>query len=263
MPTPIVADVVAVRLFESVALALFLFGCWYVYQARSWVVIGGYLGATLTVLFDWTFNTRWFFNVLYSPNFIPLFSIGGVVQPVALSFTYAFFFGIPTAFLALHRDWIDRRFGRWGWVLVFVGMGLLQPLFEIPMVSWLHLWTYYQAPDYLLGGVIWSNIWFSGGLGTACYGALRLALRWESARRPDGRRDPDTEETEWEGGYGPDVRERRKATIPLVIGEREHRVRAALTGVAAIWSAFYATTLLQLLVWYAMVAPWVPSPRSF
>lgn len=40
-----------------------------------------------------------------------------------------------------------------------------------------------------------------------------------------------------------------------------------LTGVAAIWSAFYATTLLQLLLWYAMVAmvapPWVPSPRLF
>ena len=139
------------------------------------------------------------------------------MQPVALLFTYAFFFGIPTAFLALHRDWIDRRFGRWGWALVFVGMGLLQPLFEIPMVSWLHLWTYYQAPEYLLGGVIWSNIWFSGALGTACYGALRLALRWESARRPvvaGGRPVPETDETVRAGGHGPVVRERLEATTP-------------------------------------------------
>lgn len=255
MPAPIVADVVAVRLFELVALALFLFGCWYVYRARSWVVVGGYLGATLTVLFDWMFNTRWFFNVLYSPNFIPLFRIGDTVQPIALLFTYAFFFGIPTAFFALNREWIDRKFGRWGWLLIFVGMGLLQPLFEIPMVSWLHLWTYYQAPGYLIGGVIWSNIWFSGFLGVACYGALRVALRWESARRPV----VEGEEFDALGaGSGPAVRERT-----LVITEREDTLRTVATGVAAIWAAFYATTLLQLLLWYVMVAPWVPSPREF
>ncbi len=232
MPEPIVADFLAVRLFELVALALFVFGWWYALRTRSLIVLGGYVGSTLTVLFDWMFNTKWFFNVLYSSNFIPLFRIGETVQPVALLFTYAFFFGIPTAFLARNRAWLDRRFGVAGWLLVFLGMGLLQPLFEIPMVSWLHLWTYYQAPQYLLGGVIWSNIWFSGLLGVSCYGALRLALRWENATCP--LQDP-----------------------------REDRLRQLVTGAAGIWSAFYVSTLVQLMLWYAVVSPWVSSPRDF
>lgn len=253
MPAPIVADVVAVRLFELVALALFVFGWWYVRRTGSWVVIGGYLGSTFTVLFDWTFNTKWFFNVLYSPNFIPLFRIGDAVQPVALLFTYAFFFGIPTAFLALNRDWLDRRLGTWGWLVVFLGMGLLQPLFEIPMVSWLHLWTYYQAPEYLLGGVIWSNLWFSGVLGVGCYGALRLGLRWENARLPV---------TATVGAPAPKAPTAAAAGAP-VLGEREDRFRQVATGVAGIWAAFYASTLLQLMLWYTVVSPWVASPREF
>lgn len=123
MPEPIVADVLAVRLFEVVAFGLFAFGWWYALRTRSMIVLGGYVGATLTVVFDWMFNTKWFFNVLYSSNFIPLFRIGDTVQPVALLFTYAFFFGIPTAFLARNRAWLDRRFGTWGWLVVFLGMG--------------------------------------------------------------------------------------------------------------------------------------------
>lgn len=232
MPEPIVADVLAVRLFEVVAFALFAFGWWYALRTRSMIVLGGYVGATLTVVFDWMFNTKWFFNVLYSSNFIPLFRIGDTVQPVALLFTYAFFFGIPTAFLARNRAWLDRRFGTWGWLVVFLGMGVLQPLFEIPMVSWLHLWTYYQAPQYLVGGVIWSNIWFSGLLGVSCYGALRLALRWEDTNR-------------------------------LPQNPTEDKLRQLATGAAGIWSAFYLSTLVQLMLWYAVVTPWITSPRDF
>ncbi|ORW69480.1 hypothetical protein AWC24_05535 [Mycolicibacter senuensis] len=220
------------RLFEVVAFGLFAFGWWYALRTRSMIVLGGYVGATLTVVFDWMFNTKWFFNVLYSSNFIPLFRIGDTVQPVALLFTYAFFFGIPTAFLARNRAWLDRRFGTWGWLVVFLGMGVLQPLFEIPMVSWLHLWTYYQAPQYLVGGVIWSNIWFSGLLGVSCYGALRLALRWEDTNR-------------------------------LPQNPTEDKLRQLATGAAGIWSAFYLSTLVQLMLWYAVVTPWISSPRDF
>jgi len=52
------------------------------------------------------------------------------------------------------------------------------------MVRLLHLWHYYQRPGFLLGGVPWSNIWYSGVLTTACYGALRLAARWAPATSP-------------------------------------------------------------------------------
>ena len=39
-------------------------------------------------------------------------------------------------------------------------------------------------PGFLLGGVAWSNVWYSGMLFTACYGAVRLVLRWVGQRQP-------------------------------------------------------------------------------
>ena len=227
------SQLVAIRAFEVVAFALFAVGVWYVWRTRSWVLRGGYAGAVLTILFDWLFNTKWFFNVVYSSDFIPLFTIDGVRQPVALAFTYGFFFGIPTAILAHNRRSIDRVLGRWGWVVVFAGMGLLQPLFEIPMTGLLHAWTYYQRPEFLIGGVIWSNIWFSGMLGVACYGGLRLVLRWEE--RTDTSR----------------------------LSRRESATRQFLLGFGAVWVAFALCALLQLVFWYAPVQPWAPSPRPF
>lgn len=227
------ASLVAIRLFELAALLLFAGGVYYVWRSGSWVLRGGYIGSVLTVLFDWMFNTRWFFNVAYSPDFIPLFVVGDVNQPVALAFTYGFFFGIPTAILAHNSRWLDAKCGRWGWLYVFVGMGLLQPLFEIPMVTWLHAWTYYQEDAFLLGGVIWSNIWFSGMLGVACYGGLRLALRWEER-----------------GNFS-------------ALSRRENVARQAVMGLSAIWVAFAGCALLQLLFWYAPVEPWITGPRPF
>lgn len=226
-------NLLAIRLFELVALVLFLLGLAYVWRSRSWILRGGYLGAMLTILFDWLFNTRWFFNVAYSPDFIPLFTIGDVSQPVALAFTYGFFFGIPTAIMANNAAWIDRTFGRWGWLLVFVVMGLIQPLFEIPMVKLLHAWTYFQQEQFLLGGVIWSNIWFSGLLGVTCYGGLRLALRWERLGSFTG------------------------------LTPRENTARQVAMGVGAIWVAFTASSLVQLVAWYAPVEPWIVGPRPF
>ena len=183
-------------------------------------------------LFDWAFNTRWFFNVTYDDSFLALWRIAGEVQPIALCMTYAFYFGCPLLLAVHHRDRIDAALGRWAWPTVFVVSSLVNPLFEIPLVRWLHLWTYHQTSGFELAGVAWSNTWFSGLLFTSCYGAVRLALRWSEAA-PAGR-----------------------------VSAAEVRWRDMAFGVAAIWSAFYASMQAQL-VWYAVATPWGDSPRPF
>ncbi len=135
------------------------------------------------------------------------------------------------------RRQIDARLGRAGWLVVFVLSAAALPVFEIPMVRLLHLWHYYQRPAFLLGGVPWSNIWYSGLLTTSCYGALRLAARWAPAVRPVVVAGP-------------------------ALAGRESWWQSFALGVAAIWSAFYFSMLIQM-IWYGATQPWVPTPRPF
>jgi hypothetical protein len=229
------ASVLAVRLFEAGCLLLWLAGLRWIVRTRNPVYIGAYAAAALLVLFDWIFNSKWFFRVDYSSHFLPLWRIEGATQPVALAMNYAFYFGAPVVLLVHFRRRLDERFGRTGWLLVFLVSAAALPVFEIPMVRLLHLWHYYQRPAFLLGGVPWSNIWYSGLLTTACYGALRLATRWAPAGSPSGA---------------------------AVFGRRETWWQGFALGVGAIWSAFYLAMLIQL-VWYAATQPWLPTPRPF
>ena len=221
------ASVVAVRLFEAGCVLLWLAGLWWVLRTRNPLYLGAYTAAALLVLFDWIFNSKWFFRVDYSSHFLPLWRIEGATQPIALAMNYAFYFGAPVVLLVHYRRQLDERFGRAGWLVVFLLSAAALPLFEIPMVKLLHLWHYYQRPGFLLGGVPWSNIWYSGVLTTTCYGALRLAARWSPAFVSTDSR--------WQG---------------------------FAMGVGAIWSAFYFSMLIQM-IWYGATQPWVPTPRPF
>jgi hypothetical protein len=215
-----------VRGFELLCIGLWLVGLVMVRRMRSPVAAGIYLGSSTLMVFDWVFNMNWFFRVVYAEAFLPLWTIQGVKQPIALAANYAFFFGVPVLLLVRYRAQLDRLFGSWGYVAVFLLGALLDLSFEIPMVK-LGIWTYYQAPAFLLGGVPWSNFWYSGLLLAASYGAARLAVRWAEPKE-----------------------------------DRESRWKGFAMGTAAIWSAFYLCLSLQM-VWYGVTQPWVAGPRPF
>ena len=234
------ASTLTVRLFELLCLTLFIAGLLWVRRTGHPVYAGVYLGSTLLFGFDWIFNSNWLFRVEFDSKFIAVWRMSGVTEPLAMALNYAFYFGAPVVLLVHYREALDRRFGRKGWLVVFLGACAILPLFECPMVSWAHLWTYYQKPGFELWGVPWSNIWYSGVLTTTCYGAVRLAVRW--ARVPVGV------------PAGPGA--------PQAAPSGEDRWRAMAMGAAGIWAAFYVSMLVQL-VWYALTQPWVATPRPF
>jgi hypothetical protein len=242
------ANIIAVRIFELVCLSLWIYGIVWVRRSGNPVYAGVYTGSTLLIGFDWIFNSNWFFRVEFSDKFIDAFRIQGVSEPLAMALNYAFYFGLPVLLLVHHRDKIDRRFGTRGYLYVFLGACAILPCFEIPAVKWLHLWTYYQEPGFELGGVTWSNIWFSGVLTTSCYAAARLAVRWAAvpvrSAVPVGARAGDHVPHDTASLTG------------------EDRWRAFALGGAAILTAFYLSWLVQL-IWYALAQPWVDSPRPF
>jgi hypothetical protein len=231
------ASTVSVRLFELAALAMWLGGIVWVRAQRHPVYTGVYVGSTGLIVFDWIFNSDWFFRVQFDEKFVDLWTIGGVNEPVSMALTYAFYFGIPVLLLVHAREAIDRRFGTRGYLVVFLGACAVLPVFEIPMVKLLHLWTYYQESGYELGGVAWSNIWFSGMLTTSCYAGARLALRWAEVKVPVGAGAPARSPAASEIGF-------------------EDKAKAIVLGASAIWVAFYLSLSVQML-WYNATQPWV------
>ena len=222
------STLMVVRAFELLCVGLWAWGVVWVVRMRNPVAAGIYTASSLLMVFDWVFNTNWFFRVTYSSEFIPLWTLDGVVQPLALACNYAFFFGAPVLMLARASKTLDRTLGRWGYLAVFLLGALLDLAFEIPAVQ-LGLWKYHQAEPFLLGGVPYSNFWYSGLLFVASYGAARLALRWGTAPMDDAR------EARWRGFF---------------------------MGTASLWAAFYLCLSVQL-VWYLATHPWVAGPRPF
>jgi len=241
------ASTLTVRLFELLCLVLFVAGLLWVRRTGHPVYAGVYLGSTLLFGFDWIFNSNWLFRVEFDAKFIDVWRIQGVSEPLAMALNYAFYFGAPVLLLVHFREKLDRRFGTRGYLVVFLLGAAALPVFEIPMVRWLKLWHYYQKPGYLLGGVPWSNIWYSGLLTVTCYMGARLAVRWASpARIPTPIPAP--------GGPGT-----MAAPAPLTF---EDRAKGLLVGAASIWGAFYVSLLVQI-AWYAVTQPWVPTPKPF
>jgi hypothetical protein len=241
------ASTLTVRLFELLCLTLFLGGLVWVRRTGDPVYAGVYLGSTLLFGFDWVFNSNWLFRVEFDAKFIDVWRIQGVSEPLAMAVNYAFYFGAPVLLLVHFREKLDRKFGSRGYLLVFLLGAAALPVFEIPMVKWLKLWHYYQKPGYLLGGVPWSNIWYSGLLTVTCYMGARLALRWASpARIPALIPAP--------GGPGT-----MAAGTPLTF---EDRAKGLLIGAASVWAAFYVSLLIQI-IWYAVTQPWAPTSKPF
>jgi len=243
------ADLWIVRLFELVCVLAEVGGIAWVVRMHNPVYAGAYFGSSTLMLFDWIFNTNWFFRVVYDEKLLPLWKLQGVVEPLAIACNYAFFFGVPVLFFVHHREKLDKRVGLLGSFLAVCVFAVgLDAAFEIPMVKYLKIWKYYQEPKFLVGGVPYSNLWFSGLLMTTSYGAVRLAVRWASLPRLAVA----------SAGLVP------VGMLPLAVVEttREQWWRGFLFGTAALWSAFYLSSSLQF-IWYTVMTPWIAAPRPF
>jgi hypothetical protein len=239
------ASEATVRIFEILSVAGWFVAFRWVRSTRHPVYAGIFTAATLNVFFDWMTNSNWFFRLDFAPDFIPLFAMGGVKEPLALVFTWGLYLGLPMVLLLHHRRWLDEHLGTASYLWVFLLGGSLSPVFEIPMVRGLHLWHYSQSGGYLLAGVPWSNMLMSGVLAVTSYGAARLALRWATVPDRVGVAVGTT-----------------TAGREAVLGPTEAWWWSWALGLASVWVAFYVAFSLHIF-WYAASQPWVDTPRPF
>lgn len=229
------ASLAVIRGYEAVAGLLFLVGLIWVWRARRPLYYGVYLGSSVGGgIFEWVFDSRYYFRLTADERFISAWTIDGVEAPLAMILFYAFFFGIPLLWIADRHEALKQRFGN---AKVYIGLLLLgvigTPLFECTNVSIAHIYHYHQAEPYLLYGMPWSNLWF-GALMFVCpyWGLIQVRSLLDSIQ-----------------------------SAPQRFGWFSWQQEAAL-GFAVIITGFFVAATVNG-VWYAWAEPWVASPRPF
>ena len=93
--------------------------------------LGVYLGATaFAVLWDWIQGQEWFFRLTFDDRLTPLFILDGRAEPIFAPLAYGMFFGGVTVFAFSIRGWLERRFGRWQFLVVGLFSGVLDLIVE-------------------------------------------------------------------------------------------------------------------------------------
>lgn len=226
-------DLIWIRLYELLSLVLAIGGLVYVIRRRNALYTGLFIGSAVGGgVFEWIFDTRWFFNLTPDPRLITMWSLDGVQSPAAMVFFYTFFFGIPLILLVEHSPALFRRFGALGttaMLVVAAAVGVL--LFEGFNTSVIQVYTYHQAPQYLVWGMPWSNLWFSPLIFVFAFwgamGARRLVEQQNSVAEP---------------GIS--------------------RASAVAAGFAVLITSYFTAFTLNL-IWYLAAQPWVESGRPF
>jgi hypothetical protein len=221
--------------YEIVITVLFLGVLAWALWTRSSINLGAVLGGFLISGFDWLWCSRGFWNATVAPSLtmVPGIHILDQQYPISICFVWSVGFGFLPLILSKYYQQIGRTLGKLHAPVVFVLAAALDIAIEAFCVSVLGVWTYHQAPQYLIWGVVWSNAWMLGGLLTASYFGLAHVRKW--AAIPDNAGMALTSETTWKG---------------------------ILMAAGTILTSAFLFGVLQLF-WWSATQPWVESGRQF
>jgi len=222
-------------IYQIVSVLAFLGTLGWAISSRNPFNLGAVIGGFFLFVFDWLWCGKGFFNATFAPDLvmIPGIHILGQHYPIAVACNWSVGFGLLPLLLSRLHGTLAQKLGVLHFPVVLVVSAALDMMSEMPLVSGLGIYTYHQAPEYLLWGVPWSNLWFGGGLMALPYFGFAYARKW--AAIPANAGFSLSSETTWRG---------------------------ILMAAATPWAAFFALTLPQLF-WYSAAAPWIESGRLF
>jgi hypothetical protein len=182
------ASLLAVRLWELAIFAIWLVGLLGILRLdRNELPLGVYVGATLTIFWDWICGSPYLFNIPhYDHRFLGhLWTIQGRTEPLWVAFAQGPFFGLP-AVLALNWGWL-RQHGNFGvYLLLGAAVGASDYIIEGISVGTLHLYKYTYNPSNLFVGVPWEVVFVYVPLCIAvtCFLVVRVAPSSDSPGSP-------------------------------------------------------------------------------
>lgn len=221
--------------YEVVITLLFVLVLGWAVRTRNPVNLGAVIGGFLICGFDWLWCSRGFWNATIAPGLtmIPGIHILGERYPFSICFLWAVGFGFVPLAASKYHDAIGRSLGPLHLPAIFAAAVLIDWAVEAVCVSGIGVWTYHQAPEYLLVGVPWSNSWLLGGLLTASYFGLARVQKWNPGSVGAGF--SLSSETTWKG---------------------------LLMSVGTILVSAYLLGVVQLF-WWSATHPWIESGRQF
>lgn len=229
------SNLTIVRSFEGVVAIGFVATLIWIWRQRNPLYLGTFLAGGLCFVFDWSWCSRSFFNATFNPALIhlPGVTTQGVFYPLLLPPAWALAFGLTTILLLRAAPWFDRRLGGFGYVAIWLIGGIGMTAGENLMVGLLHIYTYHQKPEYLIGTVPWANVLLSGNLQLLCYVFLRGMQKW--AALPARAGFAPGRDTTWKG---------------------------LTMGALPVWGGFVIAYVIELF-WYGASNPWIESGRPF
>lgn len=221
--------------YEIVMLVLFVVVLVWALRSRNPINLGAVLGGFMLCGFDWLWCSRGFWNATIAPGLtmIPGIHILGESYPFSICFIWAVGFGFVPLFASKHYAAIGRALGPFHFPVVFAAAALIDWVVEAICVSGIGVWTYHQAPQYLIMGVPWSNSWFMGGLLTASYFGLARVQKWIVI--PNGAGFSLSKDSTWMG---------------------------LMMSAGTILTSAFVLGVVQLF-WWSASHPWVESGRQF
>jgi hypothetical protein len=222
-------------IYEAGSIAAFIAALIWVLRSRNPVNLGALIGGFMIFGFDWLWCGKGFFNATFNQNLfmIPGIHILGEQYPFAVACNWAVGYGLMPLIASRFHDTLSKKLGALHFPVVFAACAVIDLSIEIFLVSGLGVYTYHQAPQFLLVGVAWSNAWLLGGLLTLSYFGLAYIQKWAAV--PVNAGFSLGSETTWKG---------------------------LAPAAGAIWTAAFFLTVLQYF-WYSAATPWVESARLF
>jgi hypothetical protein len=203
-------------------------------RERNPFYLGIFVSCNLLVFWDWIFNLKWFFNVVFHPDLTQLWSIQGEHETLAAALAFVGFYYWVFHLLTKYAGALDRTIGRWQYPALYVGSGVYVLAFEILFVN-LGVWTYYQQDAFEWRGAVWSNAFFNSHIILMCYLLLRAYRRWGGVDLGRASLNPAQGDAFW---------------------------RPFMLGLGAVQTGVFLAFALQM-IWYINMQPWAPSPRDF
>jgi hypothetical protein len=221
------------RGFEVVGVCFYVVALRSALRERNPVFLGIFLACNTTIVWDWVFNCKWFFNVAWDARLIRLWTAQGEGETLAGGLAMVGFYYWVFHVLWNNQARLDAKLGNKQFMALYAGFMIYDLVFESLLIHG-GLYRYHQADAFLaFGGPPWSNMIFNANLSVLSYLALRYAKQWGqlAAPIPFDRAHPDF----WKAFWMP---------------------------AAAICMAFWVCFVAQLF-WYVLAQPWSAGPRAF
>jgi hypothetical protein len=155
---------VAVRLVELLFLASWLGGLWLVWkQTRHTLLLGVYLGCTLSWTHDWVLASPEIWRMDFHPDTIWIASWGSRNEGLWAPLSYGAFFGIGAfVWLRYLEAPLRQKLGAWRYLVMFPAVFAGNVIVEGAIIQWAHTNRYHQAGSWLVFNIPWLHLVTTG-----------------------------------------------------------------------------------------------------